>query len=208
MQVYLNTECIIKLNKNWQAVEHVTVAQAITFLCAQYKKAPNGYAMDYETVLDEKGEYRLTYSVPIPWDEWINLPVRENDLFINTSRGNIRVPKIVITAEYNDVPDITIKGINTHSVYARDGGIDQYSGEKISRSEASVDHVIPKDRGGKNEWTNVALTKKKTNWNKSNRLNEEVGLRLIRQPKAPTTKKRIIRKHEARIPDQRAFLID
>ena len=204
----LNKEVVLKLNKNWQAFETLTVGAAITFLCKQHGKEPNGYVMDYETLQDEHGEYHLTYSTPVTWDEWIKLPVREGDLYINTSSGKIRVPKVVITAHYNDVPDITIKGINKRNVYRRDGGIDQYTGEYISLEEASVDHVIPKDRGGKNTWDNVATTRKSTNHRKSNRLNEEVGLVLIKIPKAPIGKKRVIRKHEARIPDQRAFLID
>lgn len=208
MSDLLHKEIVIKLNKSWTAVAKLSVADAVTFLCKQHGQEPNGYVMDYETVIDEKGDHHLTYSVPMEWDEWIKLPVRENDLFINTSRGKIRVPKVVITAKYNDVPDITIKGINKRNVYIRDGGIDQYTGEHISLDEASMDHVIPRSKGGKNEWTNIATTRKTINTRKGNRSNEEAGLKLIKPPKAPSAKRRVIRKHEARIPDQRAFLIE
>jgi len=207
MSDLLNKEIVIKLNKSWTAVDKLTVGEAVVFLCKQHGTEPNGYVMDYETFVDEKGEHHLTYSVPMEWDEWITLPVRDGDLFINTSRGKIRVPKVVITAQYNDVPDITIKGINKRNVYIRDGGIDQYSGEPISLEDASVDHVLARSKGGKNVWENVATTRKTTNTRKGNRSNEEAGLKLIKQPKAPASKKRIIRKHEARLPDQRAFLL-
>lgn len=205
----LNKEgLVVKLNKHWQAFEVLTPAKAIVFLCATENGAVPGYVMDYETVVDEStGNHVLTYSVPVTWDEWIKLPVRDNDMYINTSRGKIRMPKVVITANYEDVP-LCSPRLSSGNIFVRDEGVCQYTGRKLARAEGNLDHILPRDRGGKDSWDNLVWCDKKINTMKANRLNSEVGLKLIRKPQAPKTRKRLIRKSQAKIPDQTAFLID
>lgn len=203
----LHKELVVKLNKHWQAFEVLTPAKAICSLCSEENGQVPGYVVDYETVLDDKGEPVLVYSVPVTWDEWIKLPVRDTDLYINTSRGKIRMPKVIITANYCDVPMVAPR-LSSGNVFARDGGICQYTGEKVSRGQGNLDHVTPKDRGGRDEWTNLVWTSKDLNSRKGNRLNSEVGLKLIRKPKAPLRRAKVIRKDQAPLPDQRPFLID
>jgi 5-methylcytosine-specific restriction endonuclease McrA len=71
------------------------------------------------------------------------------------------------------------------AIYIRDGGVDQYTGKKLKRDESTIDHITPKSKGGKDEWENLALTCKEINSKKGNKSNNEFGLTLIRQPKAP-----------------------
>jgi 5-methylcytosine-specific restriction endonuclease McrA len=203
----LNKELVVKLNKHWQAFELLSVGEAITFLCSESNGNIPGYVMDYETAVDENGNRTLTYSVPVTWDEWITLPVREQDMYINTSRGKIRMPKVVITAHYCDVPTVAPR-LSVGNVIARDGLIDQYTGKKLSRAEANTDHIIPRAKGGKDTWENLVTTSKTINSMKGDRYNHEVGLHLIRAPKAPMARKKIIRKSQAPLPDQTPFLVD
>jgi 5-methylcytosine-specific restriction endonuclease McrA len=49
----------------------------------------------------------------------------------------------------------------------------------------TIDHVIPRSRGGKNEWTNVVAACRRHNMQKGDRLLEELGWRLHFQPHAP-----------------------
>jgi 5-methylcytosine-specific restriction endonuclease McrA len=51
--------------------------------------------------------------------------------------------------------------------------------------EGNVDHIIPKSRGGKDIWNNVVWASKEINAMKGNRLNHEVGLKLIQPPQLP-----------------------
>jgi 5-methylcytosine-specific restriction endonuclease McrA len=203
----LNKELVVKLNKHWQAFETLTVGEAITFLCSESNGNVPGYVMDYETVVDEKGTRTLTYSVPVTWDDWIKLPVREQDLYINTSRGKIRMPKVVITAHYCDVPTVAPR-FSPGNVLARDNYTCQYTGRKLPKSQLNVDHVLARDRGGRDVWENVVACDKNLNSLKGNRLNEELGIKPIRAPKAPMARKKIIRKCQAPLPDQTPFLVD
>ena len=60
--------------------------------------------------------------------------------------------------------------LNIRNLYIRDGGICAYSGEKISESEASIDHVVPVSKGGTNHWNNVVLCRYDLNQKKSDSL--------------------------------------
>jgi 5-methylcytosine-specific restriction endonuclease McrA len=80
----------------------------------------------------------------------------------------------------------TFKGKPSNdAIWWRDGGIDQYTGKKLNRDDATVDHVVPRSRGGSDRWENLALTHRNINTVKGNKLNTEAGLKLIKPPKAP-----------------------
>lgn len=68
----------------------------------------------------------------------------------------------------------------------RDENTCQYCGKKLSKNTRSIDHVIPKSRGGKTVWTNVVLCCKKCNMKKGGRTPEEAGMKLLKKPKVPT----------------------
>lgn len=184
MSDLLNKAIVLKLNRSWSAIDHMTVGDAITFLCSESGGQKPGFAMDITTSVDENGDHVLVGAQPVSWDDWINLPVRDGDLAINTSRGPIRVPLVVICASYDKIPMRQPK-LTASAVWERDGGVCQYTGEKVTRQTGNLDHVVPRDRGGKDEWGNLVVAKKDINTRKSNRLNSEVGLKLLRQPKAP-----------------------
>jgi 5-methylcytosine-specific restriction endonuclease McrA len=52
--------------------------------------------------------------------------------------------------------------------------------------EGSLDHVLPRSRGGKDEWGNLVWSDKTVNAKKGNRLPHEAGLKLLTVPRAPT----------------------
>ena len=70
-------------------------------------------------------------------------------------------------------------------IYQRDNGVCQYTGKKIDRHTATVDHVLPRSRGGDDTWTNMVLCSKDVNTKKGNKLNSEAGLKLLKIPVTP-----------------------
>jgi 5-methylcytosine-specific restriction endonuclease McrA len=192
MSDILNKTLVLKLNKSWMAIDHMTVAEAITFLCSESGGAKPGHALDITTAVDENGDHVLVNAQPTSWDDWVKLPVREGDLSINSSRGPIRVPLVVICAHYDKVP-MKQPRLSAAAVWERDGATCQYTGEKVTRSTGNLDHVTPRDRGGRDAWDNLVVARKDINTRKSNRLNHEVGLKLLRQPKAPAAVPPVVR---------------
>ena len=73
------------------------------------------------------------------------------------------------------------------NIRKRDGGVCQYTGKKINANQGNIDHVIPVSRGGANTWNNLVYCNKEINTKKGNKLPEEAGLNLIKQPEEPGT---------------------
>ena len=74
---------------------------------------------------------------------------------------------------------------NRRNVIWRDKSICQYCGGKFPFSELTMDHVIPKSRGGDKSWTNIVASCKRCNSRKGNRTPEEARMPLIKQPIVP-----------------------
>jgi 5-methylcytosine-specific restriction endonuclease McrA len=196
---------VLKLNKNWHPVGVDLVSKAICDLM-------NGVilSMDIVYAMNKDGTPNFDvqeYVNPVDWDTWINLPVRDWDLNINSPRLNIRVPTVVISKNYAKIPEKKFRGKpTTEGLAIRDHLIDAYTGDELKFEEATKDHVIPLSRGGTDTYDNVVLTTKEINNKKGNKLNSEAGLKLLFNPYTP---KPVLVSHtirKARHQDWRHFL--
>jgi len=61
----------------------------------------------------------------------------------------------------------------------------QYTGRALRPDEGSLDHVVPRSRGGKDVWENMVWSAKDVNQRKADRLPHEAGLKLLSTPRAP-----------------------
>ena len=173
------------LNKRWQPIGVKSVRDAFSELVH-----PNCVALN---IIYKKNEYGfLNFSEiediqAVKWEEWIKLPVRECDLEIRTSKMSIRVPTIIASSKYSEIPTKRFRPTK-RNIWLRDDGICQYSGKKLKPEEANIDHPFPKSRGGPNTWENMVLCHKDINSKKGSKTPEEAGLKLIRKPKPMSPK--------------------
>ena len=198
---------VLKLNSNWQPIGYGIVADAIVDLVA----GESVKALDIQYVMNEDGTPNFSESpegmVPLGWEQWLQLPIRPWDLAIHSSKLTIRVPTVVIANNFHKMPMKVWRGKpSKDAIYIRDGGKCQYTGKPLDKKTATIDHVLPRSRGGSDDWTNLALTSKELNGKKGNALNSEIGLRLLRQPMTPKPVpiSQLIR--EVRHPDWSLFL--
>lgn len=165
---------VLVLNKFWSPVHCTTVEKAIVDL-----------SIGKVTAIDSESYCAYPWHNPESGMSWIDLPIVGEQLFIMATRGRkIRVPRIVVTSEYDKIPSFDVK-FNMKNVWLRDGGRCQYSGKKLSLSEATKDHVIPTSRGGKDDWLNVVTCSEDMNKKKANRTPEEMGWKLLGKPHKP-----------------------
>lgn len=193
----INKYIVLKLNRIWQPVGFCSVKSAIGDLAGGI----SAFGLDFEYTKDENGNYILDedgspvqiaegYPIPVDWEAWITLPVRswEQDDAVSYANGNkfMRAPTVLIAKNFSMMPKKTFRGKpSKEAIWIRDGGIDQYSGKKLRRENATVDHVRPRSKGGRDTWENLVITDKDTNSQKGNQSNDEAGLQLIRTPQAP-----------------------
>jgi 5-methylcytosine-specific restriction endonuclease McrA len=169
MNDILNKSTVLVLNRHWQAIHVKTPAEAFCMMAA-----------DAATALDIANGY----FVPRKWGEWLSLPIREEDDAVNTPRGPVRTPTVIIAINYAKVP-LRRPRFGPRGIWERDGGICQYTGRKLSPEEGNIDHVVPRSRGGRTSWDNCVLAHRRVNAAKADRLPHEAGLRLRSRPVAP-----------------------
>ena len=71
------------------------------------------------------------------------------------------------------------------NILRRDNFTCQYCG--VTDNSLTVDHVLPKSRGGKSNWINVVVACKSCNLKKGNRTPSEKGMRLLSNPSKPSS---------------------
>lgn len=172
MKSILNQSVVLVLNRHWQAVNIATPAEAFASMVT-------GVA----TALDVRGHDCMT---PMEWSAWRKLPVREQDLSIGTVGGPIRVPTVIVLANFDRVPLKRLR-FSLRGLWLRDGGRCQYTGRALRPGEGNIDHVIPQSRGGETSWENCVLSDRQVNNRKAARTPQEAGLKLRRTPYRPPT---------------------
>jgi 5-methylcytosine-specific restriction endonuclease McrA len=176
MNDILNKTIVLVLNRNWQAINIRTPADAF---CQMATNAAT--ALDIE--LGDDGGHAQALR-PVTWDEWITLPIRAQDHAVRTARGAIRVPTVIVAVNYARVPKKRPK-LNAKNIRERDGNRCQYTGRLLHPDEGSLDHVVPRSRGGRDSWENLVWSAKDVNQCKADRLPHEAGLKLLAVPRAP-----------------------
>jgi 5-methylcytosine-specific restriction endonuclease McrA len=170
MSDILNKNIVLVLNRHWQAINVRTPQDAFCQM-----------ATNVATALDIEGE---DYIRPVQWDEWITLPIRAQDHAVRTARGAIRVPTVIVAVNYARVPKKRPK-LTAKNIRERDGNRCQYTGRLLAPDDGSLDHVVPRSRGGRDSWENLVWSAKDVNQRKADRLPHEAGLRLLAVPRAP-----------------------
>lgn len=92
------------------------------------------------------------------------------------------LPSVIKLNNYVKVP---YKGVvlNRQNVFKRDGNACVYCGKE---KDLTLDHVIPKSRGGKTNWVNLVAACRGCNGKKGNNTPEEAGMPLLKKPFKPT----------------------
>jgi 5-methylcytosine-specific restriction endonuclease McrA len=171
----LNKAIVLVLNRNWQAINIRTPQDAF---CQMATNAATG--LDIEIGDGARAEALR----PVTWEEWVTLPVRPQDNAVQTVRGAIRVPTVIVAVNFARVPKKRPK-LCAKNIRERDGNRCQYTGRLLKPDEGSLDHVLPRSRGGMDTWENLVWSCKEVNTRKGNRLPHEAGLKLLSVPRAP-----------------------
>lgn len=93
----------------------------------------------------------------------------------------VDVPSVVRLRQFVKVPFRRRAALNRRSVFARDGHRCQY----CSGPAESIDHVVPRAKGGRHEWENVVAACRDCNVRKRDRLLHETSMTLLSTPLPP-----------------------
>jgi 5-methylcytosine-specific restriction endonuclease McrA len=100
---------------------------------------------------------------------------------MHSARLTVTVPSVVRLTTYVRVPVRRRAPLNRRAVFARDGGRCQY----CAAPAESIDHVVPRSRGGEHVWENVVAACRACNTRKRDHLLSETRMALRHHPSAP-----------------------
>lgn len=169
------TTHVLVLNKHYAAVRVVSARRAFCMLFKQIAEIVSLEDRTYQSYdfesWREVSEYRAKYE-------------REHHEWVRCVRFELAVPKIIRLLFYDRLPHQTVK-LNRRNIFARDRSSCQYCGQKYPMSELSLDHVVPRSRGGSTAWTNLVCCCVRCNVRKGGRTPREAHMRLVTDPVKP-----------------------
>ncbi len=163
---------VLVLNRLWQPVHTCSVKRALKLLC-----------LGHAQVVQTEGECRYqTHDI----GSWVNYSgdCSLMDDLVHSVSVALRAPKIIVLALYDRLPRKEVK-FTRQNVFLRDKHTCQYCRGAFSENQLNLDHVLPRDRGGKMTWDNIVTSCVPCNTKKANRLPHEAGMRLLNEPKIP-----------------------
>lgn len=163
---------VLVLDKNYNPVKIAPAKMAVMLLFSEKAEVLDSSYNTY--TIDEWIEYSKLVAEP-------SLPV------LRSAHVNLIVPEVIVLPTYIRKPSHGKRvRYSRLSIFRRDSFNCQYCGNEFKRPELTVDHIIPKSRGGKSTWLNIVTACKPCNWKKADRTPEEAKMPLLSTPRIPT----------------------
>lgn len=102
--------------------------------------------------------------------------------FLRTVTKSFPMPSVIRIHNYISVP---YRGVvmTRHNIFKRDSYQCQYCGDK---KDLTIDHVMPRSKGGRSTWKNLVAACKRCNARKGDNTPKEVDMKLKSQPYKPS----------------------
>lgn len=155
------------LNRNWQPIHVASVARALVLVWNQTAR------------IVDPATYQL-----FDWDNWSELKPDDDEPFIQTVQSQLRAPEVISLVDFDRLPNAHVT-FSRRNIFKRDKFTCQYCGCQPSPKELTIDHVVPRSRGGGSSWENCVLACVDCNHRKADRTPVEAGMRMRKAPKRP-----------------------
>src|SRR5262252_2655727 len=93
-----------------------------------------------------------------------------------------KVPSVIRLVAYRHIPQQS-RALSRKNILLRDRNTCQFCGRVFPSAELTLDHVLPRSRGGRSSWENLVACCYHCNNTKGDRTPEEAGLQLVRKPR-------------------------
>lgn len=125
-------------------------------------------------------------AISLLFSQKATVPYNYNDFYeIKTPKNIYSLPTAIILNEYVFRPHETAKLTRTN-LFRRDNYTCQYCNKHLSKENRTMDHIIPRSKGGKHTWKNTVTCCRKCNAKKGSKSLSESNMVLIKEPFVPT----------------------
>ncbi len=160
-------EWTLVLNRFWIPINVTTVLRA---LCKLY---------DGSARVVDPADY-----VVYDFSSWIDVDVPEEAPCIRTPSIEIPIPEVIVLTRYGGIPAQGL-AFTRWNLFKRDRYTCQYCGLQPGAAELTIDHLLPRSRGGTSDWDNCVVACIVCNSRKGSRTVQEAGLKLRKDPERP-----------------------
>lgn len=94
----------------------------------------------------------------------------------------IMFPSVIRLKEYRYIP-VRVQIVSRKNILLRDRNICQYCAKHFSTAELTLDHIVPRSKGGKDSWSNLVACCSPCNKKKADKSLEESGMTLLHRPR-------------------------
>src|SRR5262249_25628141 len=136
--------------------------------------------------------------------DWSKLIPRDEEPFVQAVRFRLRVPEVITLTEYDKIPANAVT-FSRRNIYKRDHHTCQFCGKQPGSEELTIDHVLPRSRGGTSTWENCVLACLDCNKRKADRTPQEAHMPLRKNPVRPVWRP-LYSQHNVRIESWSKFL--
>src|SRR5450756_1599714 len=107
----------------------------------------------------------------------------EQGAMLHAARMRIAMPSVIRLLEYRRIPHQT-RALSRKNILLRDRNACQYCNTTLPSGELTLDHVIPRSRGGLSTWENLVACCHPCNRSKGNQLPHEANMKPAREPRS------------------------
>jgi 5-methylcytosine-specific restriction endonuclease McrA len=118
------------------------------------------------------------------FQEKIEIIKEYENMWIKSPKKSYKVPAVVRLVNFIFKYPFGVK-LTRYNIFIRDMGQCQYCSKKLNKKRFTVDHVIPKSKGGESSWENLVACCHKCNSLKGDTLLGNSGLNLKNKPTQP-----------------------
>lgn len=101
---------------------------------------------------------------------------------LHSARRAVPVPSVIRLLEYRRIPH-QARALSRKNILMRDRYMCQYCQRSGNSAHLTLDHVIPRSRGGESSWENLVACCHQCNNRKGSRTPDEANMRLMRLPR-------------------------
>lgn len=170
MESCLNRSVLV-LNRFWQPVQTCSAKRALKLLCLGHAQA-----------LQTAGEARFQTHDFESWAVYSEGGCEEE--LVHSVRIALAVPRIIVLSLYDKYPRLEVR-LTRRNVFLRDQFTCQYCAKEFPEPELNLDHVMPRDKGGRMTWENIVTSCIRCNTRKANKLPKEANMHPLRKPVVP-----------------------
>lgn len=158
---------VLMLNSGWTPVNVCSVKRALNLIFKNHAIIIN---------TEQKDDY-IDYR-SYTWADWSAIKPENDEECIVSSHFKFKIPEVIKLVKYSKY-HISKVNFNRRAIYKRDDNQCKYCGKRPGTELLSIDHIIPRSRGGQLTWTNVVVSCVKCNAKKANKTPEEAGMKFF-----------------------------